>query len=403
MTTQLFISALPGETRAAWLADDRLCDLVVLRDDRPSLADNVYLGRVASLQPKLGAAFVDIGAGRAGFLPLDAAPTGLSEGDTLVLRVARDATAEKGVRLIALFGDLPPDLVAAAASATPPVLLRRAGDPLMAALSGDAPPAEIVIDDPATFARARAVFAARPEVLARARLDLDPAPLFERAGIESQIEALLEPSVDLPSGGNLLVEPVRTLTAIDVNTARYDGGPGPGAPGLGASAKAVNLEAAAEIPRQLRLRGLSGLIVVDFLDLADGRAREQVVRTLRRGMDSGDAQAGRVSDMRRSGLVEITRRRSGPALHEVLTEPCGIGGGGRVPDPVPQAFAALRAARAAAAGAPGRVVAVVGAPRLIAALGGAVAPARAVIEARLGHPLALYSQAGHDGFDVVLE
>jgi len=402
MSTRLFISALPGEVRAAWLSDDRLRDLVVLRDDRPSLADNIYLGRVTSVQRKLSAAFVDIGTDRPGFLPLDEAPKGLSEGDSLILRVARDATVEKGARLTARFGELPPDLIAAAEGAKPPALLRRAGDPLMAALSGDEPPAEIVIDDPATFARARTLFAARSEMLASARLDLDPAPLFERTGIESRIEALLEPWVGLPSGGNLLIEPVRTLTAIDVNTARYDGTAGPGA-----GAKAVNLEAAAEIPRQLRLRGLSGLIVVDFLGLADAQAREQVVRVLRQGLDR-DARPSRVSTMRRSGLVEITRHRAGPALYEVLTEPCGIGGGGRTPDPVSQAFAALRAARAAAAGARGRAVAVVGSPRLIAALEGLVAPARAAVEEKLGRPLALRSHPGQDdfdqdAFDIVLE
>lgn len=397
MSTQLFISALPGEIRAAWLTDDRLRDLVVLRDDRPSLAGNIYLGRVVSLQSKLDAAFVDIGVKRPGFLPLSEAPKGLSEGDALVVRVARDGTAEKGARLTARFDDLPSDLIAAAEAAKPPAVLRRAGDPLAAVLSDDEPPAEIVIDDPATFARARAMFAARAEVLARARLDLDPAPLFERTGIESQIEALLKPWVGLPSGGSLLVEPVRTLTAIDVNTARHDG-----TGGSGASAKAVDLEAAAEIPRQLRLRGLSGLIAVDFLELADARAREQVVHMLRRGLE-GDARSGRVSPMRRSGLVEITRRRAGPALYEVLTEPCGIGGAGRVHDPVSQAFAALRAARAASAGAAGRAVAVVGSPRLIAALEGSVAPARAAVEERLGRALVLRPQAGQDGFDIVLE
>jgi Ribonuclease G/E len=401
MSTRLFVSALPGELRAAWLTGDRLRDLVVLRDDRPSLADNIYLGRVAALQPKLGAAFIDIGADRPGFLPLDEAPKGLSEGDSLILRVARDATVEKGARLTARFGTLPPELVAAAQESKPPVLLRRAGDPLMAALSEEEPPAEplaeIVIDDPTTFARARKMFTAQPEMLALLRLDLEPAPLFERAGIEAEIEALLEPQVDLPSGGSLLIEPVRTLTAIDVNTARQESPAGPGA-----SAKAVDLEAATEIPRQLRLRGLSGLMVVDFLELADAAARTQVVRTLRQGL-AQDSRPGRVSAMRGSGLVEITRRRAGPALHEVLTEPCGIGGSGRVYSPLTLAFAALRAARAAAAGAPGRAMTVVGAPRLIAALEGLAAPARATVEERLGRSLTLRSQTSQDGFEIVLE
>jgi Ribonuclease G/E len=396
VSVRLFISALPGETRAAWMDGEHLRDLVILRDDRPSQADNIYLGRVVSLQPGLSAAFIDIGAARPGFLPLDEAPKGLSEGDCLVLRAARDGTAEKGARLTARFGDLPPDLVAAAAAATPPALLRRAGDPLWAALEAPDPPEEIVIDDPATFARARQVFATRLERLERLRLDLDPAPLFERAGIEAQIEALLEPRVDLPSGGFLLIEPVRTLTAIDVNTARHEG-----AGGSAAGTLAVDLEAAAEIPHQIRLRNLSGLIVVDFLELADAAARERVGRTVRQGL-AGDARPSRVSAMRRSGLVEITRRRSGPALHELLTEAGGIGGGGRFHDPVSLAFAALRAVRGAAARAPGRDVVIVGAPRLLAALEGPAAAARAAVEERLGRPLTLRPQPGHDGFEIVL-
>ena len=396
MSVRLYISALPGETRAAWIDGERLRDLVVLRDDRPSLADNIYLGRVVSLQPGLSAAFVDIGAARPGFLPLNEAPKGLSEGDTLVLRAARDGTAEKGARLTARFGDLPPDLVALAAAASPPALLRRAGDPLWAALEAEEPPEEIVIDDPATFARARQVFATRPEMTGRLRLDLDPAPLFERAGIEAQIEALLEPRVELPSGGFLLVEPVRTLTAIDVNAARHDG-----AGGSAAGALAVDLEAAAVIPQQIRLRGLSGLIVVDFLELADAGARERVVRTLRQGL-AGDTRPSRVSAMHRSGLVEMTRRRAGPALHEVLTEAGGIGGGGRFHDPVSLAFAALRVARGAAARAPGRAVVIVGAPRMLAALEGPVLAARSAVEERLGRPLHLRPQPGHDGFEIVL-
>ncbi len=395
MSNQLFISALPGEVRAAWLADGLLYDLVILRDDKPSLADDIYLGRVVTLQPKLSAAFVDIGAERPGFLPLDEAPKGLSEGDSLILRVARDATAEKGARLTARFGELSPALLAVAESAAPPTLLRRAQDPLSMALDATETLEEIVIDDPATFARARQMVAARPEMLERLRLDLDTISLFERAGIEAQIEALLEPRVGLPAGGFLLVEPVQTLTAIDVNAGRHDSAGSTGA-------LAVNLAAAAEIPRQLRLRDLSGLIVVDFLDLADQGARDRVVRTLQRGL-ADDTQPGRVSPMRRSGLVEITRRRAGPALHEVLTEACGIAGGGRTYDPVSQAFAALRAAKTVATGAPGRGVAIAAGPRLIAALEGPAAAARAAVEESLGRPVMLRPQQGRDGFDIVLE
>ncbi|MCH8002940.1 MAG: ribonuclease E/G, partial [Proteobacteria bacterium] len=350
MSRRLLISALPGETRAAWLEDGRLTDLAILRDDRPWVADNVYLGRVTARDKGLAAAFVDIGLERPGFLPLAEAPKGLSEGDAVAVRVAREPGADKGARLTAR--GLPDALRATAETLRPPALLRAAGDPIAAALAADPPPEEIVLDDPVVFQRAKARLAERPELLARLRLDLDPEPPFEREGVEDAIEALLEPRVALPSGGYLLIEPVRTLTAVDVNTGGAEGRGGPAAQAL-----AVDLEAAAEIPRQLRLRALSGLIAIDFLALRDLAARKRVVEALKRGLED-DPQPGRVFAPRRSGLVEMTRRRARPALHEILTEPCGIGGSGRVKDPVTRAYEALRALARAAARNPGRRVAL---------------------------------------------
>ncbi len=249
-----------------------------------------------------------------------------------------------------------------------------------------------MIDDPATFRRAKARLAGRPDLLERLSLDLAPESPFERHGVDDMIEALLEPRVRLPSGGYLLIEPVRTLSAVDVNSGRAGA----------ARARAVNLEAAAEIPRQLRLRGLSGLIVIDFLALAGAAARRTVVQALRDGL-RGDPQPTRVFAMRPSGLVEMTRRRARPALHEVLSEPCGIGGGGRTKDPVTRAYEAVRAAARAAGRNPGRTVTVVAEPRVLAALGGPVAPARAAFEDRFGRPLRLREEAGGQRVDIVLE
>ena len=395
MSRRLLISALPGETRAAWLEDGRLTDLAILRDDKPWVGDNVYLGRVTARDQGLAAAFVDIGLERPGFLPLAEAPKGLSEGDAVAVRVARQPGTDKGARLSAR--GLPDALRAQAETLRPPALLRAAGDPIAAALAEDPPPEEIVLDDPVTFQRAKARLAERPELLARLRLDLDPEPPFEREGVEDAIEALLEPRVALPSGGYLLIEPVRTLTAVDVNTGGAEGRGGPAAQAL-----AVDLEAAAEIPRQLRLRGLSGLIAIDFLPLRDEAARKRVVEALKRGLED-DPQPGRVFAPRRSGLVEMTRRRARPALHEILTEPCGIGGSGRVKDPVTRAYEALRALARAAARNPGRRVALAADARTLAALQGPAARARGLIEERLGRALDLRVQAGGDGFDIVLE
>ncbi len=391
MSRRLIVSALPGETRAAWLEDGRLCDLIILRDDKPAVAGNLYLGRVSALDKGLRAAFVEIGLDRPGLLPLDKAPKGLSEGDAVIVRVTREPGPDKGARLTARLK--PGEVVDPAGRAKPPALLR-AADPVISALERRDAPEEIVIDDPATFARVKAALGDRPEMVARLRLDLDSAPLFERAGVEAEIEALLEPRVALPSGAYLLIEPVQTLTAIDVNTGRHDG--------RGAAARAVDLEAAVEIPRQLRLRNLSGLIVIDFLELGDGAARKRVTEALK-GALKDDPQPGRVQAMRPSGLVEMTRRRAGLAVHELLTGPCGLGGAGRVKDPVTLAFEALRAARRVASQAPGRKNSIASAPEVAAALEGPGRAARAAVEERLGRAIAVRPRPGHAAFEIVLE
>ena len=384
------VSALPGETRAAWLDDGRLSELIVLRDDKPAVTDNLYLGRVSALDKGLRAAFVEIGLDRPGLLPLSHAPQGLSEGDTVIVRVAREPGPDKGARLTAR---LKPDEVTDAPGRAKPPALLRAADPIISALGRPDAPEEVVIDDPAAFARIKAALGDRPEMVSRLRLDLDAVPLFERAGVEAEIEALLEPGVPLPSGAYLLIEPVQTLTAIDVNTGRRDG--------RGAVALAVDLEAAAEIPRQLRLRNLSGLIVIDFLELGDGAARKRVAEALK-GALKDDSQPGRVQAMRPSGLVEMTRRRAGHALHELLTEPCDLGGSGRVKDPVTLAFEALRAARRGGAQAPGRTISIASAPEVATALEGPGKAARAAVEERLGRAVAVRPRPGHAGFEIVL-
>ena len=400
MSRRLLISAQPGETRAAWLDGGKFSNLMILRDDRPWLVDNLYLGRVTARDPGLAAAFVDIGCERPGLLPLDEAPKGLSEGDSVAVRVTRTPQADKGLRLTGC--RLPPELRTEAAKLSPPALLRAAQDPFDGLLTAAPPPDAIVIDDPACFAASKSRLAAHPELRDRLSLDLDPVTPFEREGVEAAIEALLEPHAALASGGHLLVEPVRTLTAIDVNS---------GGAGGRDVALAVDLEAAAEIPRHLRLRGLSGLIVIDFLALREAAARKRVTEALKDGLRQ-DPRPSRVQAMRHSGLVEMTLRRARPALHELLTEPCGLGGLGglgRVKDPVTRAYEALRAAKRAALRDPGRKPALRAGPRVIAALQGPAAAALAGFEARFGRPLdlraqaELRAQAPGEGFEIMLE
>jgi Ribonuclease G/E len=121
------------------------------------------------------------------------------------------------------------------------------------------------------------------------------------------------------------------------------------------------------------------------------------VAALRAGLKD-DPEPARVLAMAPSGLVEVTRRRGRPALHELLTGPCGIGGGGRVKDPAALAFEALRAVRREAAARPGAAVTLSAAPAVIAALrDGPAAAARQALEERLGRPLSLVNEAAAPG------
>lgn len=148
--------------------------------------------------------------------------------------------------------------------------------------------------------------------------------------IDEQVEAALEPEVKLPSGGTLLVEPGRTLTAIDVNSGGAASDPGGRRAGERRFLEA-NLEAASEIARQLRLRNIGGIVVIDFIDLKAPPARTRVVDALKAAVAEDPAPCW-VGSMSRLGLVEMTRRRRGPSLAEALTAACpACGGAGRVP------------------------------------------------------------------------
>jgi Ribonuclease G/E len=401
---RLLINALPGERRMAWLEDGRLEDLVIRRDDRPNHLGDIYLGRVLRLDKGLDAAFVEIGLPRPGFLPLGEAPgrkvgdvpgRKLSEGDRVVVKVRREPAGDKGARLTARIADPPPALEAAAGGAKPPALLSPGDDPLRRLTSN--PPDDILVDDVALFGELKARFAVeRPALVPRLALHADPIPLFEAEAVEPQIDALLLPRVALPSGGSLLIEPVETLTAIDVNSGGHGGRGGARAQGL-----EVDLEAVPVLARQLRLRALSGLIVIDFLELEAQADRKRVTAALKAAL-AADPEPARVFAMAPSGLTEMTRRRGRPPLHEMLTRPCGLGGSGRVKDPVTLAFEALRRARHAAAGARGRALTIAAAPAVAAALEGPAAAARADLAARLGLELAVAPDPAREEPEIVV-
>lgn len=395
----LLVSRLPGYGRAARLREGRLESLWLRRDDRPSLHGEVYLGRVLRSDRSLGAAFVDLGLAQPGFLPLDAGAPRPNEGESLIVRVVREAFEDKGPKLStslpeALCRRLEPTLAGAKA----PALLHRADDPLHSLFASDDPPERVLVDDAASLAEARGSLEAQGMAGTALELYQGRETLFDAFGVTEEIEALLLPEVALPGGGSLLIEPVRSLTAVDVNAGGRRAGD------AARLALETNLAAAAAAARQLRLRKLSGLIVVDFLELKPREQRQEVVRSLRRHMKP-DPQAGQVTPMSASGLVEVTRRRAGPALHELLTRPCGLGGSGRAWDPAVLAWEALLRLRHQALGRAGRPPKLRVSPALSAALSGPAAAALQAVEAALGQQIVIEPESARadENPEIVLE
>ena len=155
-----------------------------------------------------------------------------------------------------------------------------------------------------------------PHNLRKLRQYDDPVPLFTRYQIESQIESAFSHTVELPSGGSIVIDHTEALVSIDINSARATKGGD-----IEATAFATNLEAADEIARQFRLRDLGGLIVIDFIDMGPQRNQREVENRLRDAvrMDRARVQIGKIS---RFGLLEMSRQRLRPSLGESAHQTC---------------------------------------------------------------------------------
>ncbi len=155
-----------------------------------------------------------------------------------------------------------------------------------------------------------------PELLDRMHLYEDETPIFDHFGVEEEIRQIFERRVDLPSGGHLVIEQTEALVSIDVNTGRFTGRKDPEKTIL-----KTNLDAAREVAKQLRLRDVGGIIVVDFIDMDRQENRDRVLHELRShlGRDRARTKAFSISDL---GLVEMTRQRVRPSVWQSLTSIC---------------------------------------------------------------------------------
>jgi ribonuclease G len=177
-----------------------------------------------------------------------------------------------------------------------------------------------IVDDPQQHQRLISFFTrTAPELVDRVELWEDPQPLFERYDVEREIAGTLTRRVDLSSGGYLVIDYGEALTVIDVNTGSFIGR-GRGAR-LEDTITRTNLEAAEEAVRQLRLRDIGGIIVIDFIDMARAKNRDAVLKTLRKSLDE-DRTKTFVVEISPLGLVEMTRQNVTEGVREIMTRAC---------------------------------------------------------------------------------
>ena len=177
--------------------------------------------------------------------------------------------------------------------------------------------ATVLIDDERTFAQVCAyVDEFAPQYIQQIKFYSGVRPLFERHGVEGEIKRALQPEVPLKCGGTLVIEPTEAMISIDVNTGSFLGGRNPQE-----TAFRTNLEAAASIPRQLRLRNLGGIVVIDFIDMKDEMHQRQDMRVLEKAAEVDPART-RIEGISTLGLVHMSRKRTRESLLQSMSSPC---------------------------------------------------------------------------------
>ena len=201
-----------------------------------------------------------------------------------------------------------------------PALLYQESDLVLKAMRDQFTPdiADVVVDSEDVFMRIRD-FAEKlmPVMAERIKQHAVTTPLFHSFGIEKDVEALYQPQVDLSNGASIVIDQAEALVAIDVNSGKYKGG----GKGSDETAYRTNLEAIPEIVRQLRLRDLGGLIIIDFIDMTQEKQRRGVERKMIDALrgDRARIKVGRISPF---GMMEITRQRVGPGLKRTVFMQC---------------------------------------------------------------------------------
>ena len=393
--SSIYISCRPEETRMAVVNNHRLVDFVIERNSEQHLVSSIFKGRIANVVKSLQAAFVDLGQGPNGFLYLGDRDKA-TQGASILVQVTKDARSTKGPAVtrnitlpgryvvltpfenkVALSKNIAPKSVrnrirkfveeykpaqiglvvrTAAESATEediladinsllkdwhvlekksrmakaPSLLYRELD-LSVRIVRDYITEDIhkiVIDDNDTCLRVK-------DLLKDMDLpDVDvlyfdnKEDIFHRYKLDGQIASISDRQVELPGGGYLVFDYTEAMTVVDVNSGKDHGGKN-----LEETIMKINKEAAVEIARQLRLRDIGGIIVVDFIDMGTTEEQDELLKTLRENLVD-DKMKPKVQDITALNLVEITRRKARQNISTVLYSECPFcQGSGRVQSP----------------------------------------------------------------------
>ena len=419
---RILVSADPFEARAALLDGDRLINVEFESASAEKLKGTVYRGRVTAIEPSLGAAFVDYGAAKDGFLPLDevcerslcelsgrkGAHPALRQGDHVLVQVSREPFGKKGATLT-MHISLPGRFVVLTPFSDRTGISRRLQDTERARLKevvsqlrvpencgiivrtvGESEPVSelqadldmlartweeirrkfraasgvqevhseaclavrfvrdymtrdvkevLVEDEPSYRELLRYMEQHMPQSRDMVRRYEGELPLFARYGVERQIETLWDERVPLPSGGSIVFGQTEALVAIDVNSGRLK------QKDEESTAFKTNMEAAREIARQVVLRDLGGIMVVDFIDMEDQANRRAVEEELKKAlaMDKARLTFGKIGDF---GLLAFSRQRLRQSAESSAMVECPTcSGTGRVRSPALLAMSALRKVR----------------------------------------------------------
>lgn len=390
---KIIIGANADETRMGLLSHGRLMEYLVEREAEQHLVGNIYKGRVRNVVRGIQAAFIDIGLERNAFLYLGD-KIDITEGQSILVQISKDARGTKGptaIRNLSLPGlyvvllpevgyvgvsrkitakdererlstvcrSLCPEgmglvvrtaaagvseellkediehlatswqlLLAREKVAKSPCLLRRELDLTVRIVRDYLTPnlEEIIIDDAFVYKRVEELLKGIPKAEhVKLTLYKGTEDIFARYCEAGAVEQISDRQVELPSGGTLVIDYTEAMTVIDVNSGRYSG-----RENLEETIMQINREAAVEIARQLRLRDIGGIIIVDFIDMYTQAHKDEIISVLQKAM-AGDRQNPRVQDITVLNLVEITRKKSRQNLSTVLYAPCPVcSGSGRV-------------------------------------------------------------------------